>query len=80
MHNRLKLAVAAAALFGSGLLAGQVMAAQPHMTAALGHLQRAETQLERAQPDKGGHRSKALSLIRQAMTEVQNGIVYDRNN
>ena len=50
---------------------------QPHMSAALDHLQQAEKELEAATHDKGGHRVKALSLIKQAMSQVQQGIQYD---
>jgi len=50
---------------------------QPHMTAALDHLQRAQKELEEGSHDKGGHRVKALSLVKQAMSEVQQGIQYD---
>jgi hypothetical protein len=53
---------------------------QPHMSAALDHLQQAEKDLEEASHDKGGHRTKALSLVKQAMSEVQQGIQYDNTH
>jgi hypothetical protein len=53
---------------------------QPHMSAALDHLQQAEKELEDASHDKGGHRVKALSLIKQAISQVQEGIQYDNTH
>jgi len=53
---------------------------QPHMTAALDHLQQAEKALEAGSSDKGGHRVKALSLVKHAMSEVQQGIQYDNTH
>ena len=43
---------------------------EPHMSAALGHLQEAKNELERATPNKGGHREKAMPLVDQAMEQV----------
>jgi hypothetical protein len=40
---------------------------EPHMSAALGHLQQAKDELERATPNKGGHREKALQFVDQAI-------------
>lgn len=53
---------------------------QPHMSAALDHLQQAQKELEAGSHDKGGHRVKALSLVKQAMSEVQQGIQYDNTH
>jgi len=50
---------------------------QPHMHAALKQLQQAKHQLERASHDKGGHRTRAIQLIDQAIAEVKAGIHYD---
>ncbi len=47
---------------------------QPHMTAALAALESAKNNLERAASDKGGHRGKALDLVRSAIDEVKKGI------
>ena len=46
---------------------------EPHMSAALGHLQQAKDELQRATPNKGGHREKAMELINQAIQQVQEG-------
>jgi hypothetical protein len=54
--------------------------AQPEMTEALQHLQEAAHDLENAAHNKGGHRTKALDLVQQAMREVQAGIQYDNTH
>jgi hypothetical protein len=46
------------------------------MSAALGHLQEAKTELERATPNKGGHREKAMQLVDQAIEQVKAGEAY----
>jgi uncharacterized membrane protein YgcG len=51
--------------------------AQPHMTDALAHLQEAQKALESASHDKGGHRAKALTHVKQSIAEVQEGIRFD---
>jgi hypothetical protein len=53
---------------------------QPHMRAALEHLRRAEAELQAASHDKGGHRVKAMDLVRQTESEVQAGIQYDNQH
>jgi hypothetical protein len=49
---------------------------EPHMSAALGHLEQAKVELEKATPNKGGHREKALELVNQAMEQVRAGEAY----
>jgi hypothetical protein len=49
---------------------------QPHMQAALHHLQEAQEELRVAEHDKGGHRSNAIKLVEQAIGEVDAGIHY----
>jgi hypothetical protein len=49
---------------------------QPHMHAALEHLRAAKTSLEKANPDKGGHRVKAMELVDGAIREVEQGIAH----
>jgi methanogenic corrinoid protein MtbC1 len=53
---------------------------QPNMKAARAHLQTAKRELQLATPDKGGHRVNAISLINQALAEVNAGIAFDRRN
>lgn len=63
---------------GLGFAAGTAAAErQPHMRAALRALTTAKTQLQQAEPDKGGHREKALQRVTDAISEVQAGIRYD---
>ncbi len=53
---------------------------EPHMSAALEHLRQASEELEKATPNKGGHREKAQELTRQAMSQVEQGIQYYRQH
>jgi hypothetical protein len=46
------------------------------MAAALEHLRQAQMELEKASANKGGHRAKALELVQQARSEVEQGIQY----
>ena len=49
---------------------------QPHMQAALQHLQEAKEELNRAEHEKGGHREKALDLNDSAIKEVREGMRF----
>lgn len=60
--------------------AAETAADQPNMQAAKDHLQDALNNLQRATADKGGHREKAIDLVRDAIKEVEKGIAYDRNH
>jgi hypothetical protein len=53
---------------------------QPHMQRALAALKTAESNLESATPDKGGHRVAALKLVREAMEQVDKGMRFDDRN
>jgi hypothetical protein len=71
--------------FGAALLlcAAAVASAfpdQPYMQAARADLQTAKRELQRATPDKSGHRVKAISLVNQAVAQVNAGIAYDRRH
>lgn len=57
-----------ATVFGAGYLVAEN---QPQMYSALEYLQKAEKKLENASHDKGGHRVKALELIRAAKIEIK---------
>jgi hypothetical protein len=66
-------------LFAFGLLigaasTGAAWAYQGHMHMALNALNRAQTQLQAAIPDKAGHREQALNLVTQAISETNQGI------
>jgi hypothetical protein len=49
---------------------------QPNMEAALAHLREAEESLQKAESNKGGHRERAMDLVKKAEAEVQAGIAY----
>ena len=49
---------------------------EPHMSAAFGHLRQARAELEKAAPNKGGHRDRAIQLVDQAMQQVEAGEAY----
>ena len=53
---------------------------QPKMRDALSDLRAAETKLDNADHDKGGHRTKALELTRDAIRQVEAGIKFDNNH
>jgi hypothetical protein len=74
LKSRFAAITIAAALFLGGGLTGAAIAAQVHMQAALRALTNAQTQLNAAEHDKGGHRENAIKLVGQAIDEVNAGI------
>jgi hypothetical protein len=58
----------------AGIAVAKMEAAQPHMDNALRALRNAKVQLEMAEPDKEGHRVKAIELVNQAIAQVEAGI------
>jgi hypothetical protein len=79
MTRKIFIAVVLALILVGGFVAGRATAAQPHMFAAMDHLRLARKELNLAVADKGGHREKALELVRSAIDEVQAGIDYARH-
>jgi len=71
-----KLLVGVAIVSSLGI--GYALGAQPHMDAALGLLQNARGELNAAEPNKGGHREKAIAQVDQAIGEVRAGIAFAR--
>jgi hypothetical protein len=65
------LAVPAVTVF-----AESVLAYQGNMEQAVAELRTALHSLREATPDKGGHKAKAVTLIEQAIGEVQAGIDF----
>ena len=49
---------------------------QVEMNEALEHLRAARAALQRAEPNKGGHRESAIAFIDQAIHEVEAGKAY----
>lgn len=60
----------------AGYLVGCATGGQPHMQAALDELRSARQELDAAVADKGGHREKAITLIDEALVEVQAGMEF----
>ena len=82
MRNPWKLtSFALAGLFAASLGTSAAIAdRQPLMKDALRHLNAAETALQNAAHDKGGHRVKALGLTRQAIEQVKKGMRFDNRH
>ena len=79
MHFFMKIQILPAMLSLGTVIAFSADAAvsnQPNMQSALASLQSSRSYLEKATPDKGGHRIRALSLTNQAVNEVILGIRY----
>jgi hypothetical protein len=66
---------------GGGSVAVQTASAdQPNMQAAREHLEQAKVSLERAEPNKGGHRERAIDLVNRAIAQVDEGIEFARGH
>jgi len=61
---------------GTAIGASVAYAAQPHMASALELLRSARAELERATPNKGGHRERAIGAVDRAIQETREGIAY----
>jgi len=59
---------------------GICAADEPHMRAALEHLREARKQLEKAVPNKEGHREKAIELIDRAIEQVKAGMEFSEHH
>lgn len=53
---------------------------QPNMISARNELTRALNNLNSATADKGGYRNQAIALVKDAISEVNKGIEYDRTH
>lgn len=53
---------------------------QPNMQKAKDNLQEALGNLNKATADNGGHRNKAIDLVKEAIEQVNKGIAFDRKN
>jgi hypothetical protein len=78
----IKPSLLTASLFAIALLSVSTnsIADQPKMQAALDALIIAENQLKKGSHDKGGHRAKALALVKKAKKQVKKAIKYDRKH
>lgn len=72
------VALSAALVLGTALtcVAYAQQTRHPEMRAAMQHLNLAENNLQHAAHDFGGHREKALALIKQARDEIKAGMEY----
>jgi len=77
MRARISLAVLALLVFAAATVAG---GDQPFMRAARADLMTAKSELQKAIPDKGGHRVKAIQLVNQAIAQVNAGMAFDRQH
>jgi hypothetical protein len=68
------LAMVFALILGAVIGGTAVAATQVHMRNALSDLESASTQLQTATADKAGHRQQAISLVSQAIHQVNMGI------
>jgi len=76
--RRMLLAAGVAVAFAAGCASGPPY--QPHMQNALAALQNAQSELELATPNKGGHRERAMNLISNAINQVEMGIQFAQGN
>jgi hypothetical protein len=74
-----KIILAIVVLLGVVAMAGAVPD-QPNMQAARGNLITARNELQKATPDKSGHRVNAIGLVNSAIAEVNLGIDYNRRH
>ena len=70
------IAAAAVAVPAVGLLTQTAAGAEPNMQNALQALESAHDWLQRATPNKGGHRERAIRLVEQAIGEVRAGMAF----
>jgi hypothetical protein len=75
--KRLSPLILAGAIFAT-LLPAPAVAAQPYMQGALRALENARASLQTAATDKGGHRTRAIQLIDEAIRQVKVGMAVAR--
>lgn len=73
------LATPAAFFAGVLVASGAAVAQQPNMQNALNALFSARSSLQMAAPNKGGYRERAISLVNQAIAEVEAGMAFAGN-
>ena len=70
------LAAVAVAIPAIAVASKTATAAEPNMENALHALENAHNWLERATPNKHGHRERAIALVEQAINEVRAGMAF----
>lgn len=53
---------------------------QPQMHAAINSLENALTHMQAAEDDKGGHKAKAIRLVKEALAELRAGVKFDNTH
>ena len=76
MRTSLPRSLVLGGVIATSLCIGYALGAQPHMDESIAILQSARAELGKAEPNKGGHREKAIGLIDQAIAEVRAGIAF----
>jgi hypothetical protein len=76
MRASLPHSIVLGAAIAASLGIGYAIGAQPHMDESITILQSARAELVKAEPNKGGHRERALGLIDKAIAEVRAGIAF----
>ena len=76
MRTSLPRSLALGGAIAASLCVGYALGAQPHMVQVIAILQSARAELARAEPNKRGHRERAIGLIDQAIAEVRAGIAF----
>lgn len=74
--STISLVVILGCVIGRGVINSASAEPQPHMQTALQSLENAKVALEKADPDKGGHRVKAIEFTDKAIAQVKEGIAY----
>jgi uncharacterized protein HemX len=75
MLKRVIVVLVVVLLLGGGI-AGWAEMRHPHLRAALDHLQAARSELQLAEPNKGGHREKAIEFVDRAIEQTKRGIEF----
>jgi hypothetical protein len=76
MRTSLPRSLVLGGAIAASLCVGYALGAQPHMDETIAILQSARVELGKAEPNKGGHRERAIGLIDQAIAEVRAGIAF----
>ena len=79
-RRQILVGAAAAASVAPLLARSRAEADQPHMEAAREALKNAQHELNAATADKGGHRAKAIDLVKSAIAEVEQGIEWAKKH
>ena len=75
--SRLALLSSTACLVAGTVIGASIAyAAQPHMVNALEMLRSARAELQHANPNKGGHRERAIEAVDRAINETREGIAF----